>query len=153
MPLFKKDVSIIMNKILIVDDEEKLRNLLGRLIKLEGFAVTETGNLKSAHKAIEKEEPDVILCDVKLPDGNGVDFIKEVKAKYHLTEIILLTAYGNISDGIQAMKNGAFDYLIKGDDNDKVIPLLSKAIEKVELKKKIASLENRLAKNIILIVL
>ena len=146
MPLFKKDVSIIMNKILIVDDEEKLRNLLGRLIKLEGFAVTEAGNLKSAFKAIEKEEPDVILCDVKLPDGNGIDFIKEVKAKYHFTEIILLTAYGNISDGIQAMKNGAFDYIIKGDDNDKVIPLLSKAIEKVELKKMIASLEKQVGK-------
>jgi DNA-binding NtrC family response regulator len=135
-----------MNKILIVDDEEKLRNLLGRLIKLEGFAVTEAGNLKSAYKAIEKEEPDVILCDVKLPDGNGIDFIKEVKAKYHITEIILLTAYGNISDGIQAMKNGAFDYIIKGDDNDKVIPLLKKAIEKVELKEKIASLEKRVGK-------
>jgi DNA-binding NtrC family response regulator len=135
-----------MNKILIVDDEEKLRNLLGRLIMLEGFAVTEAGNLKSAYKAIEKEEPDVILCDVKLPDGNGIDFIKEVKAKYRLTEIILLTAYGNISDGIQAMKNGAFDYLIKGDDNDKVIPLLSKAIEKVELKKMIASLEKQVGK-------
>ena len=135
-----------MNKILIVDDEEKLRNLLGRLIMLEGFAVTEAGNLKSAYKAIEKEEPDVILCDVKLPDGNGIDFIKEVKAKYRLTEIILLTAYGNISDGIQAMKNGAFDYLIKGDDNDKVIPLLSKAIEKVELKKMIATLEKQVGK-------
>ena len=146
MPLFKKDVSIIMNKILIVDDEEKLRNLLARLIKLEGFAVTEAGNLKSAYKAIEKEEPDVILCDVKLPDGNGIGFIKEVRAKYHLTEIILLTAYGNISDGIQAMKNGAFDYITKGDDNDKVIPLLNKAIEKVELKKKIASLEKQVGK-------
>lgn len=135
-----------MNKILIIDDEEKLRNLLGRLIKLEGFEVTETGNLKQAHKAIEKEEPDVILCDVKLPDGNGIDFIKEVKTKNHITEIILLTAYGNIPDGIQAMKNGAFDYIVKGNDNDKVIPLLNKAIEKIGLKKKIASLEKQVSK-------
>ncbi len=135
-----------MYKALIVDDEEKLRSLLGRLIKLEGYAVTEVSNLKAAHKAIEKEEPDIILCDVKLPDGNGIDFIKEVKAKYHLTEIILLTAYGNIPDGIQAMKNGAFDYITKGDDNDKVIPLLSKALEKVDLKKKIIALEKRVGK-------
>lgn len=85
-----------MNKILIIDDEEKLRSLLARLIRLEDFAVIETGNLKAAHKAIEKEEPDVILCDVKLPDGDGVDFIKEVKEKYSFIEIILLTAYGNI---------------------------------------------------------
>lgn len=135
-----------MNKILIIDDEEKLRNLLGRLIKLEGFAVTESGNLKQSYRAIEKEEPDVILCDVKLPDGNGIDFIKEIKAKYFIVEIILLTAYGNIPDGIQAMKNGAFDYIVKGNDNDKVIPLLNKAIEKVELKKKIASLEKQVGK-------
>jgi len=135
-----------MNKVLIIDDEEKLRNLLARLLKLEGFMSVEAGTLKAALKAIEKEEPDVILCDVKLPDGNGVDFIKDVKAKHPLIEIILLTAYGNIPDGIQAMKNGAFDYIVKGNDNDKVIPLLNKAIEKVELKKKVASLEKQVGK-------
>ena len=133
-------------KVLIIDDEEKLRNLLARLIKLEGFVVAEVNNIKGAQRAIDKEEPDVILCDVKLPDGNGVDFIKEVKAKHPLIEIILLTAYGNIPDGIKAIKNGAFDYIIKGDDNDKVIPLLSKAIEKAELQKKVARLEEQVGK-------
>ena len=135
-----------MSKVLIIDDEEKLRNLLARLVKLEGFAVTEAGNIKSARKVIGKEEPDVILCDVKLPDGSGVDFIREVKAKHPLIEIILLTAYGNIPDGVQSMKNGAFDYITKGNDNDKVIPLLNKAIEKVELQKKIARLEEQTGK-------
>lgn len=135
-----------MSKVLIIDDEEKLRNLLARLIKLEGFAVTEVANLKAANKSIQKEEPDVILCDVKLPDGNGVDFIKEVKSNYSIVEIILLTAYGNIPDGIQAMKNGAFDYITKGDDNDKIIPLLNKAIEKVELQKKVRRLEEQVGK-------
>jgi len=135
-----------MDTILIIDDEEKLRNLLARLIRLEGFTVIEAGNLKAAHKAIEREEPEVILCDVKLPDGNGVDFIKEVKAKHPIIEIILLTAYGNIPDGVQAMKNGAFDYITKGDDNNKVIPLLYKATEKVQLQKKILRLEEQVGK-------
>ena len=133
-------------KILIIDDEEKLRNLLARLIKLEGYSVIESGNLKTGLKEIEKENPDVILCDVKLPDGNGVDFIRDVKTKFSLIEIILLTAYGNIPDGVQAMKHGAFDYLVKGDDNDKIIPLLSKAFEKVALKKRIQQLENQVGK-------
>lgn len=133
-------------KVLIIDDEEKLRNLLARLIRLEASAVIEVGNLKAAHKAIERDEPDVILCDVKLPDGNGVDFINEVKAKHPSLEIILLTAYGNIPDGIQAMKNGAFDYITKGDDNNKVIPLLSKALEKVQLQKRVQQLENLVGK-------
>ena len=136
----------MIGKVLIIDDEEKLRNLLARLIKLEGYSVIESANLKTGLKAIEKEEPDVILCDVKLPDGSGVNFIKDVKAEFPFTEIILLTAYGNISDGIQAMKNGAFDYLIKGDDNDKIIPILSKAFEKVALQKRIQQLENEVGR-------
>jgi DNA-binding NtrC family response regulator len=135
-----------MNKVLIIDDEERLRNLLSRIIKLEGFSVTEVGDLKAALKAIEKEEPDVILCDVKLPDGNGVDFISEVKKKHPLPEIILLTAYGNIPDGIQAMKNGAFDYITKGDDNDRVIPLIYKAMDKVGLQQKVLRLEEQVGK-------
>ena len=133
-------------KILIIDDEEKLRSLLARLIKLEGYIVFEAANLRAATKAIEVHEPDVILCDVKLPDGNGVDFIATFKPKHPGIEIILLTAYGNIPDGIQAMKNGAFDYIAKGDDNNKIIPLLSKAFEKVGFQKRIASLENQVGK-------
>ena len=135
-----------MNSILIIDDEEKLRSLLARIIKLEGFAVTEAGTIKAGYKAVEREEPDVILCDVKLPDGNGVDFIIDIKKKYPLVEVILLTAYGNIRDGIQAMKNGAFDYITKGDDNDKVIPLLYKAVEKAGLQKRIGILESQVGK-------
>ena len=133
-------------KVLLIDDEEKLRSLLARLLKLEGYAITEASNLKAANKAIETEEPDVILCDVKLPDGSGVDFIAQVKQQHPLMEIILLTAYGNIPDGIQAMKNGAFDYITKGDDNNKVVPLLSKAMEKVQLQKRVQQLENLVGK-------
>lgn len=135
-----------MKKVLIIDDEEKLRSLLARIIRLEGFTVMEANSLKAGFKAIEGDEPDVVLCDVKLPDGNGVDFITEVKRKHPLVEMILLTAYGNIPDGIQAMKNGAFDYITKGNDNDKVIPLLYKAMEKAELHKKVAQLEKQVGK-------
>ncbi len=119
---------------------------MGRVISLEGFSVTEAGDIKTAKKILQKEQFDVILCDVKLPDGNGVDFIKELKPLYPLTEIILLTAYGNIPDGIQAMKNGAFDYITKGNDNDRVVPLLNRAVEKVKLAKKIEELQKQIGK-------
>ena len=135
-----------MKKILIIDDEEKLRSLLARIIKLEGFTVTEAGTLKAGTKLLEKESFDVVLCDVKLPDGNGVDFVKEIKPGFPAVEIILLTAYGNIPDGIQAMKNGAFDYITKGDDNDKIIPLLNRAIEKAQLQNRIQQLEQQVGK-------
>lgn len=135
-----------MKKILIIDDEEKLRNLLSRIIKLEGFAVSEAGTLKAGTKLLDKDFFDIVLCDVKLPDGNGVDFVKEVKPKYPSTEIILLTAYGNIPDGVQAMRNGAFDYITKGDDNDRIIPLLNRAMEKVQLQKRVQQLEEQVGK-------
>jgi two-component system NtrC family response regulator len=135
-----------MSKILIIDDEEKLRSLLSRITRLEGYEVSEAGNIKAGLKILEKENIDVILCDVKLPEGNAVDFIKDIKARHPITEIILLTAYGNIHDGVMAMKNGAFDYIIKGDDNARIIPLLINAIEKVKLQKRVQQLETQVAK-------
>ena len=62
----------------------------------------------------------MVLCDVRLPDGNGVELIAEIKRVKPLVEVIMLTAHGNIPDGVQAIKNGAFDYLTKGDDNNRI---------------------------------
>jgi len=132
--------------VLIIDDEERLRTLLARIIRLEGFTVLEAENLKKGGKVLEKESIDVILCDVKLPDGNGVDFVREIKTRLPATEVILLTAYGNIADGVKAMKNGAFDYITKGDDNEKIIPLLARAMEKVNLQHRVEQLEKQVAK-------
>lgn len=134
----------MLNKILIIDDEEKLRTLLARIISLEGFEVEQAGDCKTGLKKLEHYPADVVLCDVKLPDGNGVDMAQTIKNKYPLTEIILLTAYGNIPDGVQAIKNGAFDYITKGDDNNKILPLLHRALEKVALTKRVKQLEKQL---------
>lgn len=117
---------------------------MARIIGLEGFEVIEAGDCKSGLKKIEQHAFDVVLCDVKLPDGNGVDLTIAIKEKSPQTEVILLTAYGNIPDGVQAIKNGAFDYIVKGDDNNKIIPLLHRAIEKANLTKRIAQLEAKL---------
>jgi len=133
-----------LKNILIIDDEEKLRNLLAKIISYEGFEVIQAENSKTALKRMEQFDIDVVICDVKLPDGNGVELSKELKNKYPLIEIILLTAYGNIPDSVQAIKNGAFDYITKGDDNNKIVPLLYRAIEKVELAKRVRQLEKQL---------
>jgi two-component system, NtrC family, response regulator len=136
----------MVGNILLIDDEEKLRALLSRIIRLEGFTIFEAADIKAGMKMLDKESIDVVLCDVKLPDGTGIDFISAVKQKSSQSEIILLTAYGNIPDGVQAMKNGAFDYIIKGDDNDKIIPLLNRAMEKVQLQKRVEQLEQLVGK-------
>lgn len=124
--------------ILIVDDEEQLRKLLTRIISLEGFMVMQAGSLKEAIGVLKNSSIDTVLCDVKLRDGNGVEFVKTLKALYPLLEIILLTAHGNIADGVQAIKNGAFDYITKGDDNNRIIPLLYQAIDRFAAQKKSA---------------
>jgi DNA-binding NtrC family response regulator len=133
-----------MAKVLIIDDEEKLRTLLARIIALEGFEVLQAADCKSALKKLEHSDIDVVLCDVKLPDGNGVELSKKIKDKFAFAEIILLTAYGNIPDGVQAIKNGAFDYITKGDDNNKIVPLLYRALEKAQLNKRVQHLEKQL---------
>jgi two-component system, NtrC family, response regulator len=124
--------------ILLIDDEEQLRKLLSRIITLEGFTVEPASTLKAARASLARQEPDIVLCDVKLPDGDGVGFVKELKEKHPLVEIILLTAFGNIPDGVQAMKNGAFDYITKGNDNDRIVPLLYQAYEKARAQQRSA---------------
>ena len=126
----------MQSTILIIDDEEQLRKLLTRIISLEGFKVVESATLKNATEQLSRQFIDVILCDVRLPDGNGVDFVKTVRSNYPYSEVILLTAYGNIPDGIQAMKNGAFDYIVKGNDNDRIIPLVHQAVDRVKANKR-----------------
>jgi DNA-binding NtrC family response regulator len=133
-----------LRKVLIIDDEEKLRTLLARIISLEGFEVLHAGDCKTALRKLVQYDIDVVLCDVKLPDGNGVEFTRQIKEKFPCIEIILLTAYGNIADGVQAIKNGAFDYITKGDDNNKIIPLLYRAFEKVDLANRVKQLEKQL---------
>lgn len=134
----------IVNRVLLIDDEEKLRKLLSKIIILEGFDVIEAGDIKSGLKKLEVTDVDVVLCDVKLPDGNGVETAKLIKERYPIVEVILLTAYGNIPDGVKAIKNGAFEYITKGDDNNRIIPLLYKACEKVALARRVQQLEKRL---------
>ena len=121
----------MMNTILIIDDEPIIRKLLARMMELEGYEVFQAADRASGLKLLTAKTPQLVLCDVFLPDGNGVEMVKEIKELQPETEVILLTAHGNIPDGVQAIKNGAFDYITKGDDNNKIIPIISRAMEKI----------------------
>src|ERR1700744_1377645 len=130
--------------ILIIDDEVKLGELLSRILVLEGYAVLRADTAKSGLKTLEREDIGLVLSDVKLPDANGVELVKKIKEIKPYVEVINLTAYGSISDGVLAIKNGAFDYLTKGDDNEKIIPLVSKAMDKAQLQYPVMQLEKQL---------
>lgn len=138
-----KTYRIDMSKILIIDDEVQIRTLLTRMMELEGYDVCQAGDCRAALKQLELQNPDVVLCDVFLPDGNGVDLVLAIKKAAPNVEVILLTAHGNILDGVQAIKNGAFDYITKGDDNNKIIPLISRAVEKARMNVRLEKLEKK----------
>ena len=133
-------------KILIIDDEEKLSQLLARILSLEGYEVFQAINGKAGLNVLKLQEIDVVISDVKLPDYNGVELVKEIRKIAPNAEVINLTAFGTIQDGVMSMRNGAFDYIVKGDDNDKIIPLVFKAMEKSKANAKLSNLENKLTK-------
>jgi len=130
--------------VLIIDDEVTLRNLMARVIQLEGYTVIQAGTIKEGLNLLRKDSVQVVVTDVKLPDGNGVDLTVKIKQEFPSVEIVVLTAYGTIEDGVKAIKNGAFDYLTKGDHQEKIIPILSRASDKSLLQQKVLNLESRL---------
>ena len=134
-----------MGKVLIIDDEKQILGLLSRIIGLEGYDVFLASTCRAGLKQLEQQTPEVILCDVCLPDGSGVELVRELKKLRPHSEVILLTAHGNIPDGVQAIKNGAFDYITKGDDNNKILPLLSRAAEKAQMQRRLARFEEKLS--------
>ncbi|WEK17546.1 MAG: sigma-54 dependent transcriptional regulator [Candidatus Pedobacter colombiensis] len=132
--------------VLIIDDEKKICSLLARIIELEGFKVLQANTGKEGLKILANNEVYVVISDVKLPDINGVELIKEIKKIRPYAEVINLTAFGTIADGVMAMRNGAFDYITKGDDNDKIIPLVYKALDKAKLQYRVSELETKVVK-------
>lgn len=131
--------------ILIIDDEDTFRQLLSRIISLEGFNVIQASSIAQGLKVIQQEKNiDIVLTDVKLPDGNGIDILSTLKEINPVCEIIVMTAFGTIHDGVKAIKLGAFDYFTKGNDNDQIIPAINRAIDKVNLQRRIQELENKL---------
>lgn len=135
----------MQDSILIIDDEKKICSLLARILELEGFKVFQTHTGKEGLRVLKGEDIMVVMSDVKLPDFNGVDLVKEIKKIKPLSEVINLTAFGTIADGVMAMRNGAFDYISKGDDNDKIIPLVYKAMEKAKLNARVYELEHKIS--------
>ncbi len=132
--------------VLVIDDENELRNLLSKLLKLEDFTTFSAENGRKGLEILKKEDISVLIVDVKLPDINGIDLISSVKEINPLCEVITLTAYGTIEDGVRAIKEGAFDYITKGDEDNKIIPLVQRAVEKVQLKKRIEHLEKSVSR-------
>ena len=123
---------MLTDTLLIIDDEPSLRQVLARVLTLEGYTVLQAPDARRGLEILTQhaEEIAVVLCDVKLPDGNGLELLPRFRQLAPLAEVVLLTAFGRISDSVRAMKAGAFDYLIKGDSDDQLVVVVERAAEK-----------------------
>ncbi len=131
--------------LLLIDDEPRLRQLTARVLELEGYTVAQAPDAARglAWLADHGAGTDVILSDVKLPDGHGVALLPRYRTAAPGAEIVLLTAYGTVPDSVAAMKAGAFDYLTKGESDDQLLVVVSRAVEKAQLRRRVAELEAR----------
>ncbi|RTQ51709.1 sigma-54-dependent Fis family transcriptional regulator [Hymenobacter gummosus] len=131
--------------VLLIDDEADLRQLLAQVLELEDYHVLQAPDARRGLELLRQhaDEVLVVLSDVKLPDGHGVDLLPRYKALAPLAEVVLLTAYARIPDSVQAMKQGAFDYLAKGDADEQIAVIVERAADKARLQQRVAELERQ----------
>jgi two-component system, NtrC family, response regulator PilR len=130
-----------LKKILVVDDEPSMRELLEIMLRKEGFAVVPAGSRAAAAEALSRGFVDMVITDVRLPDGDGIEILRHVKAASPNTVVVVMTAYGSTESAVAAMKLGAHDYLVKPFDIEELKIVVRNALIHQELQE-----ENRLLK-------
>ena len=121
-------------RLLIVDDEQSLLDFLGILFRDEGYEVVTAESVSEAREVLSRSKPDLVLCDILMPDGNGLDLLEEIKKREDPPPVLMMTAYTSTRSAIEAMKLGAYDYVSKPFDNDELKVLVQKALEKADLE-------------------
>jgi DNA-binding NtrC family response regulator len=119
--------------LLLVDDEESFRKLVGKELARAGYAVETAGSLEEARHQVAQKSFHLIVLDVRMPDGSGLDLLKEIREISPTTAVVMLTAYGTVQEAIRAMKDGAYDFLTKPCKLSELEAVLEKAIEKQNL--------------------
>ena len=120
--------------LLIVDDETSIRDFLTIVFEEEGWGVETAATLTEARAAIQKSEPDLVLCDLMLPDGSGLDLLRDIKAQNPSIAVIMITAHTSTKSAVEALKSGAFDYIAKPFDIDEMKIIVRNAVERKELE-------------------
>jgi DNA-binding NtrC family response regulator len=137
-----------MNKILIVDDEKDMRWLLSNFLKENGYAINEAKDCRDALDFLKKNSPpDLILLDLRIPgEMDGIDLLREIKTTMPEIQVIILTAHGNIGSAVEAIKLGAYDYLTKPFENERLRLTIKRALESQKLIQEVLQLKTELKK-------
>lgn len=118
------------HKILVIDDDVSFCVMLKTFLERKGYQVTNAFNYQDAQQAVDKENFDVVLTDVRLPDSDGIELLKYIKNKSAQTQVILMTGYTEIKTAVNAMKLGAFDYVGKPINPDEIVYTIQQSLSK-----------------------
>lgn len=133
-----------MSRILIVDDESKLRALLVMALSSEGFDADEAGSAEQALDKLQKGGSyDVVITDIRMPGLSGLELMQKLKGAYGSPECIVMTAYGDAGTGVEAMRLGAFEYVLKPFEMDEMALLVKSALERRRLRSEVEDLKLR----------
>jgi DNA-binding response OmpR family regulator len=117
-------------RILIVDDEEKVRKYLTRLLQKRGFEVFSAEDGPSALAFLQGDDPDLIILDVLMPGASGLEVLPEIKRLRPHAEVLMLTGNASVDDGVEGIRRGAFDYLLKPVDMAMLLERIHAALER-----------------------
>ena len=130
------------HRVLVVDDDEIIRKFMRDLLEVNHYEVEEAPTVATGGQALHEREFEVVLTDLMLPDGNGLDVLQAARARPYPPEVLLITAYGTIDSAVEAVKGGAFDYLTKPLSTQKLLLAVEHAIERRNLKREVRELRS-----------
>ena len=134
-----------MPHILIVDDDRDTRDWLGEVARREGFTVADAETLRAARAQLVRQQPDVLLTDLQLPDGNGMQLVADLHRAAE-TEIIVITGHASVDSAVEALRIGATDYLTKPVELERLVNMLRRQPRTVDLRLEIGELRDELRK-------
>lgn len=135
-----------MPNILIIDDEKAIRNVLKEILTGEGFVVEEATDGEEGLKKFTSGSYDVVLCDIKMPKLDGIEFLQKVIDSQSEVPVIMISGHGNIETAVDAVKKGAFDYIAKPPDLNRLLITIRNALDKTTLVKETKVLKRKVSK-------
>jgi len=117
-----------MDTVLIIDDKKSMVDMLSKTFQSEGFSVLAASSVAEGRKLIQQGEMDIVVTDLRLPDGNGIEVLRAVKESSQLIPVVLMTAHGNIEIAVRAVKDGAYDFLSKPFDPEHLLIIVKRAL-------------------------
>src|SRR5450432_1132099 len=122
-----------MSNILIIDDEKAIRKTLSEILSYEGYKIDEAGDGEEGFRKFREKEYDVILCDIKMPKMDGIEFLDKAKEANPDLPIIMISGHGTIETAVEAVKKGAYDYISKPPDLNRLLITIRNAMDKTSL--------------------